>query len=109
MVVEVGRGVVVVRYDCKSARCVFFSLKVKMKPRPWHRRWERYELKGLDVSGVSQSRMATVQDHILPEYKKMDLLMMYPRYDITEKDRMRIEREWEVHQNELERTAKKGR
>lgn len=86
----------------------FLSLKVKMKPRPWHRRWERYELKGLDVSGVSQSRMATVQDHILPEYKKMDLLMMYPRYDITEKDRMRIEREWEVHQNELERTAKKG-
>ncbi|PIK36393.1 putative 39S ribosomal protein L19, mitochondrial [Apostichopus japonicus] len=84
------------------------DIVVKMKPRPWHRRWERYELKGLDVSGVSQSRMATVQDHILPEYKKMDLLMMYPRYDITEKERMRIEREWEVHQNELERTAKKG-
>lgn len=82
--------------------------KVKMKPKPWHRRWERYELKGLDLSEVDEEKMEVAEKHFLPEYKKMDLLMMYPKYPLTEKERMRIEREWEVHENELRKKTDQG-
>ncbi|XP_071478732.1 large ribosomal subunit protein bL19m-like [Diadema antillarum] len=83
------------------------DIRVKMKPRPWHKRWERFDLQGADLSDVlSPERLEEGKMWNVPQYKKMDLLNIYPMSSHSREDRSKVKQEFERHVEELKRKKK---
>ncbi|XP_033124607.1 39S ribosomal protein L19, mitochondrial-like isoform X3 [Anneissia japonica] len=73
------------------------DIKVKLKPRPWTKRWERMEMQGIDYSDVPQERMEEGEKWHMPDHTRYDLLQLW---ELPEDYRNQIEREVEQHERE---------
>lgn len=51
-------------------------IKVKLKPRPWHERWERQNLKGVQDLGLPQKFYKRAEELATP-WEKYDLMKQY--------------------------------
>ena len=69
-----------------------------MKPKPWYMRWERKELKGIDLSILPEEKLEDAKRWWKPEWKNMDILR---RWELPDDYRRQIE--WEVTQHEREK------
>ena len=72
---------------------------MKLKPRPWYKRWEREELQGVDFSTVNEKLVEGGKLWWLPDYKRMDILQ---HWNLAENVRTGIEREVERHESEID-------
>ncbi|XP_063954439.1 large ribosomal subunit protein bL19m-like [Lytechinus pictus] len=83
------------------------DVKVKMKPKPWHKRWERYGFQGIDMTEVlSEERIEEGKKWWTPDYEKMDLLNLYRSSSHSNKERAMIKEEFERHVQSLKRKKK---
>ncbi|XP_071801258.1 large ribosomal subunit protein bL19m-like [Asterias amurensis] len=80
------------------------DIKVKLKPRPWYKRWERAELQGVDFSNVKEELVAQGKTWWLPDYKRMDLLQ---QWKLPENLRTGIEREVEKLESDISQERQK--
>lgn len=78
-------------------------LKVKLKPRPWHDRWERKDLKGVESIDVPERLIKRAAELATP-WEKYDLMKQY-RATIPEEEQKEIfsEIQSELHKLELNR------
>eukprot|EP00057_Strongylocentrotus_purpuratus_P034283 XP_794604.4 PREDICTED: 39S ribosomal protein L19, mitochondrial [Strongylocentrotus purpuratus] len=84
------------------------DVKVKMKPKPWHMRWERFGFQGIDMTEVlSEEKIEEGKTWERPEYKKMDLINLYKSSSHGNEERARIAEEFEKHVQGLRRRVKK--
>ena len=80
------------------------SHQVKLKPRPWYKRWERAELQGVDFSNVKEELVEQGKTWWLPDYKRMDLLQ---QWKLPENLRTGIEREVEKLESDISQERQK--
>lgn len=73
-------------------------LKVKLKPRPWHDRWERKELRGVEDLGLPERFYERARQLATP-WLKYDLMREYRRL-VPEEDQAEIYAD--VHDNNMD-------
>ncbi|XP_049776254.1 39S ribosomal protein L19, mitochondrial isoform X2 [Schistocerca cancellata] len=78
-------------------------LKVKLKPRPWHDRWERKDLKGVESLDIPEKHIKRAAELATP-WEKYDLMKQY-RATIPEEEQREIfsEIQSELHKLEISR------
>ena len=79
-------------------------LQVKMGPRPWHERWERADLQGVEDLGLPE-RFYERARKVAKPWEKHDLMKQY-REQINEPETEQIMAE--VHENITELARKKA-
>ncbi|XP_076316805.1 mitochondrial ribosomal protein L19 isoform X2 [Tachypleus tridentatus] len=73
-------------------------IKVKLKPRPWYARWERFNLKGVENVGLPERFYKRAKELAKP-WEKYDLMKEY-RSTISSEEQIAI---WEsLHQHKLQ-------
>lgn len=83
------------------------SIKVKLKPRPWHERWERKNLKGVQDLGLPERFYERARELATP-WEKYDLMKEYRRL-IPEEEQQEIYAEVHQQQMELNKKHKHGK
>ena len=61
---------------CCNSTCRVLLLQVKLGPRPWHERWERQELKGVEDLGLPE-RFYKRAAEVAKPWQKHDLMRDY--------------------------------
>ncbi|KAG1677009.1 39S ribosomal protein L19, mitochondrial [Nymphon striatum] len=74
------------------------QIKVKLKPRPWHERWERKELRGVQDLNLPE-RFYKRAAEVAKPYEKYDLMKQYRKL-IPEEEQLGIMEEVEEHHKE---------
>ncbi|XP_068247331.1 large ribosomal subunit protein bL19m [Palaemon carinicauda] len=82
-------------------------IKVQLKPRPWHARWERMNLQGVLDLGLPERFYKKAKLHEKP-WEKYDLMMEY-RKTISEDEQVDIFREVSPHYQQLESSRRRVR
>lgn len=82
-------------------------LKVQLKPRPWHERWERKNLQGLLDLGLPERFYKRAKLHEKP-WEKFDLMKEY-RATIPEEEQADIFREISPHYEQLEASRRRAK
>lgn len=82
-------------------------IKVKLKPRPWHDRWERKNLRGLQDLGLRERFYERAKQLATP-WEKYDLMKEY-RCLIPEEEQQEIYAEVHQQQKELDKKYKHGK
>ncbi|KAK3881279.1 hypothetical protein Pcinc_014265 [Petrolisthes cinctipes] len=83
------------------------DIKVKLKPRPWHERWERKNLQGVQDLGLPQRFYNKAKLHEKP-WEKYDLMMEY-RATIPEEEQADIFQEIAPHYQQLESSRRQSK
>ncbi|KAK8388635.1 hypothetical protein O3P69_020547 [Scylla paramamosain] len=82
-------------------------IKVQLKPRPWHERWERKNLQGVMDLGLPERFYKKAKLHEKP-WEKYDLMKEY-RATIPEEEQADIFREISPHYPLMESTRRRGK
>lgn len=72
---------------------------MKLKPRPWHEKWERRELKGVQDLGLPEKLYIRAAELAKP-YEKYDLMKQYRKL-IPEEEQLKIMEEVAEHHQEV--------
>ncbi|XP_071955526.1 large ribosomal subunit protein bL19m-like [Antedon mediterranea] len=73
------------------------NIKVKLKPRPYSKRWERMDMQGIDYSDMPEEKMEEGKEWHMKDHTRYDLLQLW---ELPEDYRNQIEREIEEHERE---------
>lgn len=75
-------------------------LKVKLKPRPWHCRWERFDLQGVEKFELKEKLFIQARKLARP-WEKYDLMKQY-RHCIPEEDQKEIWEDVDRHHTQFQ-------